>query len=333
MTIREVSEERGGSRSYQRREGEYVRPDTPLHVVSWDEARDVPLYTGGGLASKSFYWGGVRGSQFVDGSLWPYSLEIEHEVWGELVPEPFNPYDDTAVAIDVDGTRAGYMSSTAASYVHRHVAALVATGNRVLTPVRFSIVPTHEAEGLQVNAFAAFPTFSRMDRHLPSQSEYLAILNPLWNRLDRQVRRQIAEDGYHLTEDTLAAVVALRELSPTSGLTEHTRVRSVPRGVELFLRAVRREHEKEMRARRLEHRESQKRLRKRERLEAERERKEKREVQLRRIIDLRLQGHSYAAIGRQEGLAADTVSRRLKTAGFKQDLSTLRKRADSEKTG
>lgn len=101
----------------------------------------------------------------------------------------------------------------------------------------------------------------------------------------------------------------------------------------MFLRAVRREHEKEMRARRLEHRESQKRLRKRERLEAERERKEKREVQLRRIIDLRLQGHSYAAIGRQEGLAADTVSRRLKTAGFKQDLSTLRKRADSEKTG
>lgn len=293
MTWHDVAESRGGARTYQRQEGEYVRPEAPLHVVSWDEARDVPLHTSGKLTGRSFYWGGVRGSKFVDGTLWPYALDVEHELWGELVPEPFNPHDSTAVAIDVDGIRAGYMSRTAASYIHRHVAALVATGNRVLTPVRFSIVPTHSGSGLQVDAYAAFPTFTGTERHLPSQAEYLAILGPLWAQLDDQVRHQIAEDGFHLTEDTLAAVVALRGLAPMSGLTEHTHLRSVPRGIELFLEAARRKHTRDKRA----------------------QEQERRDAQLQRLLSLRRQGHTYAAIGRQEGLAASTVSRRLNAVG------------------
>lgn len=290
MSGGDVSQMRGGTGVYQRQAGEYVRPETPLEVVSWDEARDVPLYESGELSGKPFYWGGVRGSQYVDGSLWPYALNVEHELWGELVPEPFNPYDDTAVAIDVDGIRAGYMSRVAAGYIHRDVAALVATGHRVLTPVRLSIVPSLPRTGLQINAFAAFPTFKTTDRLLPSRTEYSKILAPIWEQLGEGVRQQIAADGFHLAEGTLAAVVALRDLAPRSGLTEHTHLRSVPRGVELFLESKRHQYGRE----------------KQRREEAERI------DQLRRMAKLRREGHTYIEIGKREGIAPSTVSNRLK---------------------
>jgi hypothetical protein len=52
----------------------------------------------------------------------------------ELVPEPGNPYDatSTAVAVDVDGVRVGYLPAHTASKRHHAIAAVNATGQRVL---------------------------------------------------------------------------------------------------------------------------------------------------------------------------------------------------------
>jgi hypothetical protein len=56
------------------------------------------------------------------------------EVTVELVPEPHNPHDATAVSLDVNRRRVGYLARSQAVVWHEYVRSLNATGLRVETP-------------------------------------------------------------------------------------------------------------------------------------------------------------------------------------------------------
>jgi hypothetical protein len=82
------SDERSRSSNYGRQASDYVRPAFPLRLdgtMSWD-ART-------GYENEGILEGVRPGAEIVV----------------EAVPEPGNPHDHTALALDVDGIRVGYM--------------------------------------------------------------------------------------------------------------------------------------------------------------------------------------------------------------------------------
>ena len=287
------SERRGGAAPYRRREGEYVRPDSELRIVSWEQAREVSVSSDADFSLVPCFWAGVRGAHLVDGSLWNRPRGVEHEVWGELVPEPFNPHDHNAVAVDVDGIRVGYMGRRSAEHAHRHVSAFNCGGQRVMVPVRFCVVPSPRDSGLQVNALAAFPTFQTYESYLPDAEESRAILTPLWEALDTPVRSKIGEDGFHLTKSTLAEIVRLCHLAPRSGVGAGTQLHAVPRALDLFLQGERARHGAE-----------------RDRLQRERI-----QAQGERCKALHEEGLTNGEIANRESISPQTVAKRLRAAG------------------
>lgn len=60
------------------------------------------------------------------------SCPDEHSVLVELVPEPENPFDPTAVAVDFRDSTVGYLGPTFAAYWHPVILALNVTGRHAL---------------------------------------------------------------------------------------------------------------------------------------------------------------------------------------------------------
>lgn len=84
------------------------------------------------------------------------------DVLVELVPEPGNPWDSTAICVEIDQTRIGYMSSGLATFFHRMFADLNASGISVVS--RASV----EADGSLgdfKNTSVAFPGFALSNVH------------------------------------------------------------------------------------------------------------------------------------------------------------------------
>ncbi|UQN28269.1 hypothetical protein [Brachybacterium kimchii] len=221
--------------AHVRTDEESTHPSGRIDVVTCDEARPYDLESTEPLEQRPCYWTGIRGAQFADPTPWHYQPEIWHDVTGELVPEPENPADQHAVAIDLDGTRVGYMSANSAEHAHRLVSTLRARGSRVHVPLRIRIRHNRLLEWPQIEGYAALPTFVQFDQHLPTEEQTRDALQPLWDALAPGVIEQIARDNFYLTTSTLHEFIELRHLAPSVGLPDRALLQAVPRGVELFL--------------------------------------------------------------------------------------------------
>jgi len=105
--------------NYQRAVGEYVRPVGRFNLVDYCEtlATHRPSF----VAGTSYHQSAV--ARHADGE----SVDVE------FVPEPNNPYDSWAVALDVGGARVGYLQAGAAQVWHDIVRSINSAGMSVTT--------------------------------------------------------------------------------------------------------------------------------------------------------------------------------------------------------
>ncbi|MBP2383756.1 helix-turn-helix domain-containing protein [Brachybacterium sacelli] len=274
---------------HKRTADEYVRPTGERRMSSWETARSISIGDRRDFSERPLSWMGVRGTKFHDPALLFHAPGTWHEVWGELVPEPFNPADDHALAVDLDGIRLGYASARYAYYAHPYVAALNGQGDGVFVPLQYRCDYDRYLEALIASAFVALPTFEEFEKLFPDDDSYLELLAPLWDALDDDVRAQIARDRFHLTEETLAAMIELRHLAPTAGIPYLPRVHAIPPGVDHFL------HQK--------------------RLEADAAAARAREQRNRRTVSLFKEGWRQADIARELGVSSSTIAKTLRNAG------------------
>ncbi|MFC7456245.1 hypothetical protein ACFQS2_03470 [Brachybacterium sp. GCM10030267] len=239
--------------THQRNPDEYQQPIGELRMSTWEVARSIDRRDERPFEELPLMWAGVRGSAYSDPVRWFYTPGKWFNVWGELVPEPFNRHDDHALAVDLDGIRLGYAPARYARYAHSYVSALNGRGSRVMVPLRYRSDYVRGIKTLIASGLVALPTLDEFKRLFPSDEEYLRLLAPLWEALGSETRAQIARDRFHLTEETLAAVIKLRHLAPEAGIPPRLRPNAVPRGVNHFLKHKRFEtriaeaHERQLR--------------------------------------------------------------------------------------
>lgn len=279
----------GRAAAHKRTVDEYLRPSGERRMSDWETARSVPLNDSRDFDERPLTRMGVRGSKYSDPRLRFHAPGRWHDLWGELVPEPYNPADDHALAIDLDGVRMGYAPASYAYYAHQYVAALNGIGDRVLVPVWYRFDYFSEVDAFVAAGFAALPTFGEFQKLFPDRETYIGLLAPLWDALGEEVRAQVARDRFHLTEETLAAMIELRHLAPTAGIPDLPRLQAVPPGFDHFL------HQK--------------------RLEADAEAARAREARNRRTVALFKEGWRQADIARELGVSSSTIAKTLRNAG------------------
>lgn len=226
----------GRRNAHRRTPSEYERPDEILRIGTWETARSIDFDDPRDFDARPLTWMGVRGSWYCDPSRWFYPPNEWMETWGELVPEPFNRHDSTAVAIDLDGIRIGYAPASYSRYAHTCVCALNNRGFRVLIPLRYCSSHSSDLNLLLAHAYAALPTFREFDRILPTDEECAQLLQPLWDALEGSARAQINRDRYGLTDETLPHLIALRHLAPDVGLPPIPRLSAVTYQVDRFVK-------------------------------------------------------------------------------------------------
>lgn len=99
-----------------------------------------------------------------------------------LVPEPGNWFDPCAVAVDVSGSRIGYLSSTIAAKWHDVIRMLNLQGCRVMADVTLIRDPASGYEGVDVAARMTLPGWDarrRLDGNLALDKEFRALCNAL----------------------------------------------------------------------------------------------------------------------------------------------------------
>ena len=224
----------GRRNAHRRLPNEYEQPEQVLRIATWEVARSIDLHDRRSFDERPLTWMGVRGAKYRDPARWFHPPNEWVETWGELVPEPFNKFDDHALAIDLDGIRIGYAPRGYAEYAHPYIAALNNHGFRILTPLHYQCAHDPTVDLLIANAYAALPTFGELDKLLPTDEEYTQILTPMWDALGPEVRADILRGQPVLDENTIFPVLAQRHLALEAGLPRAPRLTAIPPGVDRF---------------------------------------------------------------------------------------------------
>lgn len=208
---------------------EYVRPPRRLELVS----------TAAFVAARS------RGNddnfdavdEFVTGvRAWDYFRKVFRgqplgPVWFELVPEPENRHDGCAVAVDLDGERAGYVAASMAAHLHWRVRQLNRDGLACF-------VPGWRDED---EVWMALPTFQALDRRVDVHRA-LAEVAAVWADLPDDARERVEGNSFHILErEVWAQWCARRGLAPCAGIPARPDLEQVPPLVNRFLMERRRE--------------------------------------------------------------------------------------------
>lgn len=214
---------------HRRAEGEYVRPPQRLELVS----------------AAAFVAARRRGNdgdfdtvdEFVTGvRAWDYFRKVFRgrrpgPVWFELVPEPENRYDGCAVAVDLDGERAGYVAASMAAHLHWRVRQLNRDGLACFVP------GSHDDD----EVWMALPTFQALNPRVDADRA-LAEVAAVWADLPGEVRARIEGSSYHILErEVWAQWCARRHLAPCAGIPARPDLEQVPPLVNRLLMDRRRE--------------------------------------------------------------------------------------------
>lgn len=270
-----------------RKPGEYTRPGRTERVVTWEQAKSISKDDERSLDEVPYYWVGLRGSQENWVASRPYHPDIVHELWGELVPEPRNRHDPTALAVDLDAVRAGYVSARAAAHMHWRVREMNVRGFAVEVPLELEVT-----DGV-VGAFVALPTFHTWDeRFLEDHVAQARRLLPIWEELPPDAWEQIIRDAFHLQPWTLEAVVnTAASLGITGvGFPVHPVPEATPRSINILMYNLRRRNTAKVR--------EERRI---ERLKAH-------AVQDARVIELLATGMTQRAAAEELGVSTASIS-------------------------
>ncbi len=210
--------------------------------------------------------------------------DVDSWRWFELVPEPGNPHDCDAVAVELDGVRVGYIAADLAYGLHGNIRYLNGDG-------RACYVPGVALGGESV--YVALPTWATLER-LVDRDLIATELAALWQALPRSARDQYAATRFQETRETAKQVVALRHVAPHAGLPVEPDPDRMPRVWDAFLRERKAEHARDVVA--------------------------ERNV---RVLALQAEGRTRAEIARSLGISTSTVSKVLSTQGGRTDGSSL----------
>jgi len=252
----------------------------------------------------------------------PYRFDghaIGDRILLELVPEPYNPADTTAVACDYDGHRVGYLFSNVAADWHDVVRAAKAAGVAVLLPAQLHADDFHDRpDGLiprvlipnWAHRLALFAKFGLAD-----------LLDELLARLDAEnpeLVRELLEASWEAEyrPEVISAVSkyadAYHEFSwPTSPAGGPAR-RALPACWEVYLRALLGQEREAARTRRQEERRQRAAEREAARAAAAAARAETERARAERdalIIELTQQGVSARDIAAEVGVSAGQVAK------------------------
>ena len=179
-----------------------------------------------------------------------------------LIPEPLNPYDHNAVAIDLGGTRIGYIQAKLANAIFPHIRTLNHQGYECRIPVQVS----RNKYDRSLEIFACAPTIKRCEQEAPMK-EMHAALNILWRGLPQECRDEIERNGFHLTPSTCQTIIEHSHLAPTLPLLHARASLETDISVQMFLKKQRQKRNA-----------AKKRATEARKLEAERQRTAKREA-------------------------------------------------------
>lgn len=277
---------------WRRPNSEYQRGAARLKLCSLEEARFTHLNADLDLDSKASYITGVRGNAFHPEAY--RNPDLRGEVWFELVPEPNNPHDPHALAVDLNGVRAGYVKATVAYYYQWMVRAANARGVYCITP-GFIEHPS--------SSWIVLPTLELAHKVLDAQALMLR-LRAIWDSLPAELRQRIESELFHPTKKTARQLWNFRHLDPALFPTcPDPEAYSIGWG--RTLNAVRLERNarvaEERRAKR-EAAKAEKALRRKQREEATAKRN-------RRIMQLAKEGLSNATISGKLDVSSETVRR------------------------
>lgn len=193
---------------WTRPRGEYQRGVGRFELCSMKEARrERRLQKRGSedprsIEEKGFFSTGVRATEY-----YPHMFESENSRgwhWFELVPEPSNPYDPNAVAVDRDGSRIGYLSSRIARVYHWRLRVLNGEGYSCFSPGHTS------SEG---DCWIVLPAASRVEHGLVVDGARRR-LSAVWSGLPEGIRARIEANGYHINSELAKELLHLRDMDP-----------------------------------------------------------------------------------------------------------------------
>jgi hypothetical protein len=195
-------EEEDLSGVWRRPAGEYVPGRERLQLCSLDEARFTHVKADLDFDEKETFLTGIRGNNFHPEAYTDATLR--GEVWFELVPEPSNPHDPHALAVDLNGVRAGHVGASMAPYYQWLVRAANASGKRCLVP---GFIENPES------TWVVLPTLRVVEDLLGAQS-LLTRLRSVWNVLPVELQKRVEADYFHPGEETAAELWGYRQLEP-----------------------------------------------------------------------------------------------------------------------
>ena len=306
MSPSEIAEDRPEwrlrcSRRYLRQPGEYPRVGASLLLVPWEQAEKIDPDEDRPYDEIVGVWMSVLGTEYEQPRKNRERAETIYKDEFELVPEPGNPFDHTALAVDLKGVRIGYLGASYAAITHWRVRALNVLGYRVMVPgfYRSSYNPIAERDCLE--AVLLRPTTQMYDAKLEDQEEQASRITELWTALSDETRERIARCGFHLTDETAGELLELQDRFPTVGLPTLPHAAAMPRSIELMLRNVRYEQAaiKWRLARELDA----------------------------RALDLIRSGSSVRDAGREIAISETRIRKAMKEAG----VTVLRKRVDESR--
>lgn len=313
---------------YVRRSLEYVRPRKRRTLVDQDGFDRA-------VAHGDLLWDDERKDTFgllVVGTIFNQGLQgrPEGRLWCELVPEPGNPHDHHALAVDVDGVRCGYLPASVAAHFQWIIRALNRNGEAcyVAGDVRrdlsqwYDDEPWDDEDELQedtdwdLHLLVALPTLQLIEA-LPEVAAVRTKMRQLYDDLPAATKAQIVADDFHIRRrDVAAHIISRRDMVPELSFPSQPNPLQLPRVFNHVLKEVRGRHASE-------------RAKAAAVLRQERERE--RQVELERIRELRVAelaardaavldrhraGRSRAKVAAEVGLSSQTVSKIVARHGF-----------------
>lgn len=242
------------------------------------------------LKEKDHVLMGIRG-----GFYYQIPRETRHGwEWVELVPEPSNPHDPHAIAIDLYGARIGYVGTRFARVIQCHIRALNRAGYRCKVPAVF-----HE----DTDGYVALPTPRILDQH-PATHDAQHQLQQIWEALPEDLRSRIKENSFHLNIELAQELWKHRGSAPHLFPTQQT-----PEAFSRLWDYQFRQARHDLRTQEAEERERQKRQREQDKADRAAARDAARFERDQRILNLLLKGRSKTSIVKSLKVGWDTVVR------------------------
>lgn len=193
---------------WTRPRGEYLRGDGRVELCSMKEARkELRLSRSDfederSIEEKGCFSTGVRATEY-----YPHMFESADSRgwhWFELVPEPSNPYDPNAVAVDRDESRIGYLSSRIARVIHWRLRVLNGEGYRCFSPGH---------TGSEGDCWIVLPAASRVEHGVVVDRARWR-LAAVWSGLPEELRARIEGNAYHIDAELAKDLWKLRDMDP-----------------------------------------------------------------------------------------------------------------------